>query len=268
MSPPRNTPNIGPNSMANEEARMRQALGLRNGPSGPGVPQRREAEQRGRRFVKDGEVPVVVVHSSRDSGGDGAAPVNRIAAAETLARNERTAREQAERALAEAQATIQHLRTQLVHGEMAHREALAAERRGREAAETALSEANEARAAAEARAAEFDLPSSAPPSPTGDRRRRAAGIRSGQPVGRADSGHSPPRPSPKEPGPGQHGRRAGAGAVVAAELPRQPQALTVIWLVVRPVTNSSRYCPPTKSLSAVQAGEGQGQRRRHERRPH
>lgn len=133
---------------------MRQALGLRNGPSGPAVPQRREAEQRGRRFVKDGEVPVVVVHSSRDSGGDGAAPVNRIAAAETLARSERTAREQAERALAEAQATIQNLRTQLVHGEMAHREALAAERRAREAAETALGEANEARAAAEARAAE------------------------------------------------------------------------------------------------------------------
>src|SRR5579871_512054 len=155
MSPPRNTPNFGPNNLANEEARMRQALGLRNGPAGSPVPQRREAEQRGRRFVKDGEVPVVVVHSSRDpgrdqgrdQGGEGAAPVNRMAAAETLARAERTAREQAERALSEAQATIQHLRTQLVHAEMAHREALAAEQRARESAEAALREATEARAA-------------------------------------------------------------------------------------------------------------------------
>ncbi len=133
---------------------MRQALGLRNGPAGPQVPQRREAEQRGRRFVKDGEVPVVVVHSSRDPGIEGAPPVNRIAAAESLARSERTAREQAERALAEAQATIQHLRTQLVHAEMAYREGLATERRARELAETALREATESRATAAPRPAE------------------------------------------------------------------------------------------------------------------
>jgi len=138
--------------MTNEEARMRQALGLRNGPSAGGqVPQRREAEQRGRRFVKDGEVPVVVVHSgSRELNGD-PLPVNRIAAAESMARNERHARENAERALAEAQATVQHLRTQIAHTEMAHREALAAERATRELAEQALREAIEARTAAEAR---------------------------------------------------------------------------------------------------------------------
>ncbi len=132
---------------------MRQALGLRNGPSAGGqVPQRREAEQRGRRFVKDGEVPVVVVNSgSRDLNGDGPQPVNRIAAAEAMARHERNARENAERALAEAQATVQHLRTQMAHTEMAHREALAAERATRELAEQALREAIEARTAAEAR---------------------------------------------------------------------------------------------------------------------
>ena len=155
MSQPRNTPNIGPNTLANEEARMRQALGLRNGPSGGHVPQRREGEQRGRRFVKDGEVPVVVVNSGSRDASDGSAPINRIAAAETAARAERSAREQAERALAEAQITVQHLRTQLAHSEMAHREALTAERRAREQAEQALRDANEARAAAEARAAEL-----------------------------------------------------------------------------------------------------------------
>jgi hypothetical protein len=156
MSPPRNTPNIGPNNLANEEARMRQALGLRNGPSAGGqVPQRREGEQRGRRFVKDGEVPVVVVNSGSRDASDGSAPVNRIAAAEATARAERGAREQAERALVEAQTVVQHLRTQLAHSEMAHREALAVERNARELAETALREANEARAAAEAQILEL-----------------------------------------------------------------------------------------------------------------
>jgi hypothetical protein len=146
--------------MANEEARMRQALGLRNGPSAGGqVPQRREAEQRGRRFVKDGEVPVVVVNSS--SRDDASGPVNRIAAAEHAARSERHAREQAERALSDAQSTIQQLRTQLAHAEMAHREALAAERATREVVEQALREANEARAAAEASTRE--APPAAPP---------------------------------------------------------------------------------------------------------
>ncbi len=156
MSPPRNTSNTGPNNLANEEARMRQALGLRNGPSSGGpVLQRREGEQRGRRFVKDGEVPVVVVNSGSRDAGDGSAPVNRIAAAEATVRAERGAREHAERALAEAQATVQHLRTQIAHSEMAHREALSAERTAREAAEQALREANEALAAAEARTAEL-----------------------------------------------------------------------------------------------------------------
>jgi len=136
---------------------MRQALGLRNGPSNGGpVPQRREGEQRGRRFVKDGEVPVVVVHSgARDGAGDGPQPVNRIAAAEAQARNERAMRDHAERALAEAQLALQHLRTQLAHTEMAHREALAAERASRERLEQALREANDARAAAEAQVTEL-----------------------------------------------------------------------------------------------------------------
>jgi hypothetical protein len=156
MPPTRNTPNIGPNNLANEEARMRQALGLRNGPNGGQVPQRREGEQRGRRFVKDGEVPVVVVNSgSREGALEGTVPVNRVTAAETTARNERNAREQAERALAEAQIVVQHLRTQLAHADMAHRETLNAERNARQKAESALRDAIEARAAAETRIAEL-----------------------------------------------------------------------------------------------------------------
>ena len=147
---------MAPNNLANEEARMRQALGLRNGPSSGGpVQQRREGEQRGRRFVKDGEVPVVVVNSGSRDIGDGAGPVNRAAAAEATIRAERGAREHAERSLAEANLMVQHLRTQIAHSDMAHREALAAERAAREAAEQALREALEARAAAEARIAEL-----------------------------------------------------------------------------------------------------------------
>jgi hypothetical protein len=157
MIPPRDTPTAGPNTLANEEARMRQALGLRNGPSNGGaVPQRREGEQRGRRFVKDGDVPVVLVNSGpREISADHAQPTSRIAAAETMARNERAAREQAERALADANTAVQHLRTQLVHSEMAHREALAAERATRERLEQALRDATEARTAAEARVIEL-----------------------------------------------------------------------------------------------------------------
>ena len=57
-------------------------------------------------------------------------------------------------ALAEAQATVRSLRTQLAHAELAHAEALAAERRAREAAETALRDARAAREAADAPTAE------------------------------------------------------------------------------------------------------------------
>jgi hypothetical protein len=96
------------------EAQMRRALGLY------GVPRRPEAERAAapmaprhadrfsaggqrRRFAQEGDVPVTVLHGRRDHLAD--APVNRLEAAETVVATERAAREQAERALAEAQAS-------------------------------------------------------------------------------------------------------------------------------------------------------------------
>jgi hypothetical protein len=120
------------------EAQMRHALGLY------GVPRRPEAERAAapkpprqadrfgaggqrRRFAQDGEVPVTVLHGRRDHPTD--APVNRVEAAEAVAAAERSAREQAERALAEAQATIHDLQTMLGHASLVQSELQAAARR-------------------------------------------------------------------------------------------------------------------------------------------
>ena len=133
---------------------MRQALGLGEGAIAQRAPQRREPEARGRRFVKDGEVPVVVLSGSRDAASAGPAPTNRVVAAEAALRAEHAAREHAEQSLREALAHVQRLQTQLAHAEMAHREALAAEQHRRELAEQALAEATTAREALATRLAE------------------------------------------------------------------------------------------------------------------
>jgi DNA repair exonuclease SbcCD ATPase subunit len=130
---------------------MRQALGLGEGAASQRAPQRREPDARGRRFVKDGEVPVVMLSGSREAVGPGPAPINRVAAAEAALRAERAAHEHAEHSLRDALAHVQRLETQLAHAEMAHREALAAERQGREQAEHALAEATAARQTLEQR---------------------------------------------------------------------------------------------------------------------
>jgi hypothetical protein len=127
------------------EGQMRRALGLDGGPRRPeaaraAAPQPpRQADRFGaggprRRFAQDGEVPVTVLHGRRDHPAD--APVNRLAAAETMAARERTAREQAERALAEAQATIHDLQTKLGHASLAQAELQAAARRDQDAIAT------------------------------------------------------------------------------------------------------------------------------------
>jgi hypothetical protein len=134
---------------------MRQALGLRGDQSNERPLQRREQDRRTRRFVKDGEVPVVVLSPSREHGPDGPAPVNRVAAAEAALRSERVAREWAERTLRETQTTLQHVQTKLAHADLAHGEALAAERRGREQAEAGLAEAIAARETLELRLVEM-----------------------------------------------------------------------------------------------------------------
>jgi hypothetical protein len=140
---------------------MRQALGLGEGSPQHRQQSRNESEHRGRRFVKDGQVPVVVL-SSKDHSAEAAAPVNRAAAAEAALRGERALRDRAERALQQAQATLQQLQTKLAHAELAHGEALAAERQRREAAEQALQDSQVARAALQE---QLDLQVRARPEP-------------------------------------------------------------------------------------------------------
>ena len=136
------------------EARMRRALGLEGGGGRLRAPERQEPAQRPaerfvpghnahglnghghnghkRRFVQDGEVPVTVVSSRRDGPGEVAshrgpaasgAP-NRLEAAEAALGHEAAARQQAERVLHDAQATIHDLQTKLGHAELARVEAV------------------------------------------------------------------------------------------------------------------------------------------------
>ena len=119
---------------------MRRALGLEGGASKGRQQDRPDAAQRQaerftvghkRRFVQDGEVPVTVVSSRRDSAGEatphrgapGTAAPSRLEAAENALAHEITSRQQAERALAEAHATIHDLQTKLGHAELARAEA-------------------------------------------------------------------------------------------------------------------------------------------------
>jgi hypothetical protein len=156
MADPANPSKPAPGAPITEEARMRQALGLRDESAVPRLPQRREPDVRGRRFVRDGEVPVVVLSTAKDAPAPGpATPHSRIAAAEAALRAERLAHQQTEQMLKEAQATIERLETKLAHAELAHGEAVAAERATRESAERARDEAIAARAVLEARVAEL-----------------------------------------------------------------------------------------------------------------
>jgi hypothetical protein len=141
------------------EEQMRRALGLREtsssapqnapaaAPTGAPRPHRH-------RFVRDGEVPVTVVHREHDDG----AGTNRIDAARQALREQVAAREQAEHLLQEARATIQTLETKLAHERIAKDEALrrledelAAERAARQQAEQDRGEAIAARQDAEER---------------------------------------------------------------------------------------------------------------------
>lgn len=111
-----------------------------------------------RRFARDGEVTVVLAQPGNGLGGAHRAggvtrPVNRLANAEAALTAEQAARQRAERALADAQATIKRLQTQVVHAEMTAREGLEAAQRadaGRAAMAAALEAERAARLAAEA----------------------------------------------------------------------------------------------------------------------
>lgn len=128
---------------------MRRALGLGGSTSSVQPGQCRSEPARTRpRFVRDGEVPVVVLNSSRVPDD---APNGRGAALQAALVAEQAARVTAERSLVEALATIRSLQTKLAHAELAHGEALAAERRAREQAEATLHEMMAARQPAERR---------------------------------------------------------------------------------------------------------------------
>jgi hypothetical protein len=96
-----------------------------------------------RQFVRDGEVPVTVIHSD-DQGG-----TNKLEAARQTLREQIAAREQAEQQLAEAQATIQALETQLAHERIAKEEALNRAEIQRQELESQLNEERAARQWAE-----------------------------------------------------------------------------------------------------------------------
>ena len=118
-----------------EEEQMRRALGLREPASPPAGPAQIRPAPNGsprphRRFIRDGEVPVEVVH--HEGGG-----INQLDAARQANRALATARDQAERQLAEAQTAIRDLETKLAHERLARDEAAqraAAEREGNEKA--------------------------------------------------------------------------------------------------------------------------------------
>jgi hypothetical protein len=121
------------------ETRVRRALGL-TANSPPRQQQRVDQARPRHHFVRDGEVPVVVLSGNGRSDVSQAANT-RIADLESALAAEQAARASTARSLEEAQATIQSLQTRLVHAELASDEALAAERRARAEAEKALQEA-------------------------------------------------------------------------------------------------------------------------------
>jgi hypothetical protein len=129
-----------------DEDRMRHALGLAEASSATHFSSAPSRPHRPRRFVRDGEIPVVLLNAGRDRSAETSTIAKQLADAEAVIRNEQAARATAERALADALATIQRLRTQLVHAEMVHAETLAAERKHREDLDQALLEAANTRA--------------------------------------------------------------------------------------------------------------------------
>jgi hypothetical protein len=193
------------------ETQMRRALGLQEQPSSapdrmPPSPANTGAPHPHRRhhFVRDGEVPISLVHHDDGAG------TNKLDAARQALREQTTAREHAEQLLQEARATVQTLETQLAHERIAKEEAvrqvederqrvvdeLAAERVARQQAEQERDEATARRQEAVERLREIMAGTSdpeacygtrggwqdwrhgsTPGSDAGDFRRRAGGWR-------------------------------------------------------------------------------------------
>jgi hypothetical protein len=102
------------------EGQMRRALGLQHEPAQSPAPKTIPAgtNPQRRHFVRDGDVPVTIVH-----GEHGNSLVQQLDAARQALRAQSTSLEEAERALAEARNTIRDLQTKLAHESLAKDEA-------------------------------------------------------------------------------------------------------------------------------------------------
>jgi hypothetical protein len=119
------------------------------------------ADRPKRRFVTDGEVPVVVVQGRRDYGNRSplpaaASPVNRLDAALAALTAERESRERIEHCLAEAQASIRELQTKFGHATLERDELRAAVRQAETARQSCESALQASQAALKAAHAERD----------------------------------------------------------------------------------------------------------------
>ena len=145
------------------ETQMRRALGLNDAGPGKSEPGPAPAPSNGphrpfRRFVRDGDVPVSVIHRDDPAAATG---TNQLDAARQTIRSLSVAREQAERQLSEAQNAVRDLQTKLAHERMAKDEAIRRVEAERQTVQQALQSVQadleaerEARASAEARTAE------------------------------------------------------------------------------------------------------------------
>ena len=139
--PAQSAPKVSTSDPNLVELNMRRALGLTSGGNGRGgaVPQQRADQARGRhRFAQDGSVPVTVLNHRPD---ELSAKDARIAELQASLENERNTHANTRRTLSEQQAAHQALQTRLAHMELAHRDALEAERRTLAVAQSALADA-------------------------------------------------------------------------------------------------------------------------------
>lgn len=154
---------LSPSDTQATENRMRRALGLQ-GPSRQPPQQRADQVRPRHRFVQDGGVPVVVLNSRGDNDPTAVFKA-RVAELEAALEAERTAHGATRRSLHEAQAAVQAQQTRLAHAELAHSEALAAERSARQAAEESLQARLAASEQPAALPAASPLPAPAKPRP-------------------------------------------------------------------------------------------------------
>ena len=112
---------------------MRRALGLNasGGDHAGGTHQPRAeppawtghgSQQPKRRFVRDGEVPVVLLQGRREAGGQDPSLSGRLSTAETALQAEQDARRTADKSLADALARVLDLRTELGHARLTNEE--------------------------------------------------------------------------------------------------------------------------------------------------